>query len=227
MRAPTKPQKNNEPLLLDPGRRRSMRVLLSVPITVSRKIASNQDFQEETRTLVVNAHGSFGFAGRARSRRQEITLSNKATQHILRMPHRVRGRRQAGRAQMGVEFVKPSPPSGRSIFRRTTGSFPKTNRKINSRSCFANHRFRRSPVSPIRSHQGAAASSTRTLPTGISARTNTGVRAALCANQARNSCAALLSRARTDEWKFSWPGNSVRRPPRLIRRGHLARAHLV
>ena len=42
----------------DPGRRRSMRVLLSVPIVVSGKSADNKDFQEETRTLVVNAHGA-------------------------------------------------------------------------------------------------------------------------------------------------------------------------
>ena len=42
----------------DPGRRRSMRVLLSVPILVSGKTANNEDFKEETRTLVVNAHGS-------------------------------------------------------------------------------------------------------------------------------------------------------------------------
>ena len=42
----------------DPGRRRSMRVLLSVPIVVSGKTANNEDFKEETRTLVVNAHGA-------------------------------------------------------------------------------------------------------------------------------------------------------------------------
>ena len=35
-----------------------MRVLLSVPIFVSRQEHGEADFPEETRTLVVNAHGA-------------------------------------------------------------------------------------------------------------------------------------------------------------------------
>jgi hypothetical protein len=51
-------QKERQSWATDPGRRRSMRVLLSVPIQVRGKNAQNQDFTEETRTLVVNAHGA-------------------------------------------------------------------------------------------------------------------------------------------------------------------------
>ena len=61
-----------------------MRVLLSVPITVSGKNTSNQEFEEETRTLVVNAHGAL------------ISLAARVAAA------------QAGKAQMGIEFVKPS-----------------------------------------------------------------------------------------------------------------------
>jgi hypothetical protein len=104
----TKPQKNSEPLLLDPGRRRSMRVLLSVPITVMGKNTSNQDFEEETRTLVVNAHGALISLAARVAAAQEVTLANKATQHTQKCRIVYVGTAQAGKAQMGIEFVKPS-----------------------------------------------------------------------------------------------------------------------
>lgn len=104
----TKPQKNSEPLLLDPGRRRSMRVLLSVPITVSGKNTSNQDFEEETRTLVVNAHGALISLAARVAAAQEVTLANKATKNTQKCRIVYLGAAQAGKAQMGIEFVKPS-----------------------------------------------------------------------------------------------------------------------
>ena len=92
----------------DPGRRRSMRVLLSVPILVSGKTASNQDFKEETRTLVVNAHGALIALAAQVTAQQSVTLSNKATQQSIdcRVVHL--GSAQAGKTQVGLEFVKPS-----------------------------------------------------------------------------------------------------------------------
>jgi len=92
----------------DPGRRRSMRVLLSVPILVSGKTAENQDFKEETRTLVVNAHGALISLAARVAAQQNITLSNKATQQSIdcRVVHL--GNMQGGKAQVGVEFAKPS-----------------------------------------------------------------------------------------------------------------------
>ncbi|MFZ3215611.1 MAG: PilZ domain-containing protein [Candidatus Acidiferrales bacterium] len=108
MGAPTLPQKDNQTLITDPGRRRSMRVLLSVPITVTGKTTSNQDFQEETRTLVVNAHGALISLAARVAAAQEVTLSNKATQHALPCRIVYVGTTQAGKAQMGVEFVKPT-----------------------------------------------------------------------------------------------------------------------
>lgn len=108
MRARTQPQKDKEPLLLDAGRRRSMRVLLSVPITVTGKNTSNQDFHEDTRTLVVNAHGALISLAARVAAAQEVTLANKATQHIQKCRIVYVGAAQAGKAQMGIEFVKPS-----------------------------------------------------------------------------------------------------------------------
>jgi carbon monoxide dehydrogenase subunit G len=109
MGAPTAPKKESQQLITDPGRRRSMRVLLSVPISVKGKTTTNQDFDEETRTLVVNAHGALIALAARVAAAQEITISNKATQTTRQCRIVYVGTEQAGRAQMGIEFVKPSP----------------------------------------------------------------------------------------------------------------------
>jgi hypothetical protein len=105
MGTPADPKKSWTP---DPGRRRSMRVLLSVPIQVHGKTTENKDFKEETRTLVVNAHGALISLAAQVTAGQTITLSNNATHQSLdcRVVHI--GTSQAGKTQMGVEFVKPS-----------------------------------------------------------------------------------------------------------------------
>ncbi|MFZ0581362.1 MAG: hypothetical protein WA690_24070 [Candidatus Acidiferrales bacterium] len=109
MGAPTAPKKEAQKLITDPGRRRSMRVLLSVPISVKGKTTTNQDFDEETRTLVVNAHGALIALAARVAAAQEVTISNKATQTTRQCRIVYVGTEQAGRAQMGIEFVKPSP----------------------------------------------------------------------------------------------------------------------
>jgi carbon monoxide dehydrogenase subunit G len=109
MGAPTAPQKESQKLITDPGRRRSMRVLLSVPINVKGKTSTNHDFDEETRTLVVNAHGALIALAARVAAAQEVTISNKATQTTRQCRIVYVGTEQAGKAQMGIEFVKPSP----------------------------------------------------------------------------------------------------------------------
>lgn len=94
--------------IADAGRRRSMRVLLSVPISVSGKNASGQDFSEETRTLVVNAHGALISLAAPLIADQRIQVSNKATKQSLSCRIVYVGAVQAGKAQMGIEFEKPS-----------------------------------------------------------------------------------------------------------------------
>lgn len=94
--------------IADPGRRRSMRVLLSVPILVSGKDSSGKDFKEETRTLVVNAHGALISLAAPMTAGQQIQVSNKATHQSLACRVVYVGAPQAGKMQMGVEFEKPS-----------------------------------------------------------------------------------------------------------------------
>lgn len=89
--------------------RRSMRVLLSVPITVAGESADRRKFEEETRTLVVNAHGALIALGMAVANGQKITISNKATQASQECRIVYLGTPQGGKTQMGVEFVNPTP----------------------------------------------------------------------------------------------------------------------
>jgi hypothetical protein len=109
MTAPLSPPKEKQAWIADPGRRRSMRVLLSVPITVSGKSADNQIFIEDTRTLVVNAHGALISLGASVAAEQQVVLSNKATHQTLECRVVYVGSQQAGKAQMGIEFIAPSP----------------------------------------------------------------------------------------------------------------------
>jgi hypothetical protein len=101
-------QKERQTWATDPGRRRSMRVLLSIPILVQGKDAKNQDFCEETRTLVVNAHGALISLSAQVVVDQKVTVSNNATQQTQECRVVYFGNMQAGKAQMGVEFLNPS-----------------------------------------------------------------------------------------------------------------------
>jgi hypothetical protein len=109
MAPPVTTQKEKQAWTADPGRRRSMRVLLSVPIHVSGKTVDSQDFKEETRTLVVNAHGALISLAARLTADQRIIVSNKATHQTLECRVVYVGNIQAGKMQMGIEFVKPSP----------------------------------------------------------------------------------------------------------------------
>jgi len=93
----------------DPGRRRSMRVLLSVPILVSGKTLNGKNFEEETRTLVVNAHGALIALAAGVTSGQKLNVHNKATQQSIECKIVYLGNPQAGKTQMGIEFVKALP----------------------------------------------------------------------------------------------------------------------
>jgi hypothetical protein len=109
MTAAVPPQKEKQNWKPDPGRRRSMRVLLSVPIKVTGKTVSKEDFEEEARTLVVNAHGALIALAARVAPNQTIVVANNATQQSLECRIVYLGNSQGGRTQMGIEFVQPSP----------------------------------------------------------------------------------------------------------------------
>src|SRR5579863_2944752 len=84
-----------EELPLDKGRRRSLRVMLSVTVIVRGKNAEGNAFEEETKTLVVNAHGALIHLGTQEAQQSRIVYVG-TTMH-------------GGKAQVGIEFDKPAP----------------------------------------------------------------------------------------------------------------------
>jgi hypothetical protein len=83
------------------GRRRSMRVLLSG--------TDGKKFEEETRTLVVNAHGALIAIITPLRADQRIVVTHKITKKSQECRVVYTGNVQAGKTQMGLEFVKPAP----------------------------------------------------------------------------------------------------------------------
>jgi len=109
MAGPTLTQQTKGGLNIEAGRRRSMRVLLSVAVIVSGKTTNSESFVEETRTLVVNAHGALITLAARVASGQEIMVSNRATQESRECRIVYLGNAQGGKTQMGLEFVKPCP----------------------------------------------------------------------------------------------------------------------
>lgn len=99
---------DRQAVALEASRRRSMRVLLSVPIRVTGKTMSNEDFEEQTRTLVVNAHGALISLQAPVGANQQISVENKATNQSRQCRVVHIGTQAAGKIQVGIEFVKPS-----------------------------------------------------------------------------------------------------------------------
>lgn len=99
---------DRQAVALEASRRRSMRVLLSVPIRVTGKTMSNEDFEEQTRTLVVNAHGALISLQAPVAANQQISVENKATNQSRQCRVVHIGTQAAGKIQVGIEFVKPS-----------------------------------------------------------------------------------------------------------------------
>ena len=72
-----------------------MRVLLSVPILVSGKTTESKDFKEETRTLVVNAHGALISLAAQVAAGQNDHAFEQSDSPIPRLPRRPVGTSQA------------------------------------------------------------------------------------------------------------------------------------
>ncbi len=99
------------------SRRRSQRVILTVAVTV-RTEGSPKDasFEEETHTLVVNLHGALIVLEGKVVKDQKLRLTNRATkeEQMCRVAHVAPA--SAGKPQVGIEFLKPSPDFWRISF---------------------------------------------------------------------------------------------------------------
>ena len=99
------------------SRRRSQRVIVSVPVTVSSE-GGNKDrsFSEETQTLVVNAHGAMVALAAKVDRGQTLQLKNRATQENLLCKVVYMGPATGGKNQVGIDFTSSSPDFWRIAF---------------------------------------------------------------------------------------------------------------
>jgi hypothetical protein len=103
-------------LSVEKSRRRSMRVLLSVTVLVQGTSQEEQNFEEETNTLVVNAHGALISLAAPVAPGQLLMITNTTTQESLACTVVYVGNMEGGKAQIGVEFVIPSAEFWRISF---------------------------------------------------------------------------------------------------------------
>ena len=96
-------------LVAEQKKRRSARVLLSVPVMVKGTLADGKAFEEEARTLVVNAHGALLALNSNLRAGQALTLTHKLTRNSLECRTVYVGNPQGGKAQVGIEFTKAAP----------------------------------------------------------------------------------------------------------------------
>jgi hypothetical protein len=92
------------------SRRRSQRVFLTVRVIIrSEDAAKNSVFEEETQTMVVNAHGALILLGAKVIKGQKIRLIHRATKAEQACRVASLGPASEGKTQVGIEFLKPSP----------------------------------------------------------------------------------------------------------------------
>jgi hypothetical protein len=92
----------------DSNRRRSQRVILSVPVTVSGT-GTKGKFSEDTKTLVVNAHGALITLAAKVSQGQQLELKTASNPEPQTCKVVYIGPTVQTRTQVGLEFTKPAP----------------------------------------------------------------------------------------------------------------------
>ena len=99
----------------DANRRRSQRVMLSVPVTLSGKTSAGP-FSEDTQTMVINAHGALVGLKTKVSKGQTLRIKAQMSPeeqecHVIWI-----GPTAEGKTQCGVEFTHPAPKFWRVSF---------------------------------------------------------------------------------------------------------------
>ncbi len=99
-----------------PSQRRSQRIFLCVGIIVRGKKADGAAFSERTRTEVVSAHVALILLREPVCAGQELTVRNIPTSEEIPCTVIECNPGQAGVAEVGVQFVHPSPRFWRVAF---------------------------------------------------------------------------------------------------------------
>jgi PilZ domain-containing protein len=99
----------------EPQRRRSQRVIFSIPVTISG-IGVNGAFNEETRTLVINSHGALITLEAKISAGQELKIKTQMHREEQKCRVVYIGPTVQGKTQFGIEFIAPAPDFWRITF---------------------------------------------------------------------------------------------------------------
>ena len=91
------------------NRRRSQRVLMTIPVRVSGQNVLGSPFEEETQTLAISAHGALILVSTQVYRGQRPTLSNVQAKAALECVVAHIDRHRSDHPQVGVEFMLPNP----------------------------------------------------------------------------------------------------------------------
>lgn len=91
------------------NRRRSQRVLMTMPVRISGQTGVGLHFEEETQTRAISAHGALIPVSTKVWRGQRLTLSNIHTKAALECVVAHIEKSQSSQPQVGVEFMLPNP----------------------------------------------------------------------------------------------------------------------
>jgi hypothetical protein len=91
------------------NKRRSQRVIISVPVSVSGKKVDGAEFQEDTMTLVLNAHGALIALAAKVKEAQSLLIQNKGSAEPQQCRVVYVGHSENGKTQVAIEFLQPTP----------------------------------------------------------------------------------------------------------------------
>ncbi|HLK03741.1 MAG TPA: hypothetical protein VKT53_04805 [Candidatus Acidoferrum sp.] len=97
-------------------KRRSQRVLMQVPVRLRGKDAQGADFDEETETLAINAHGALVLLQARLTSGSLLLLQHKRTTEEQECSVVFLGPVRGNKAEIGLEFSAPRPQFWRVAF---------------------------------------------------------------------------------------------------------------
>ncbi len=90
-------------------RRRSQRLFLQVPVTVTGTMPNKKDFSENAITVIVNAHGALLEMTNSLNQGQTVTLQNIRTKEQVTAKVKLISAADPGKFHVAMEFTAPSP----------------------------------------------------------------------------------------------------------------------
>jgi len=97
-------------------KRRSQRVLMQVGVRIRGKDAQGKDFEEDTETLAINAHGALVLLSARLISGSVVYMKHNRTEEDQECHVAFLGPVRGGKAEIGLEFSQPRPTFWRVAF---------------------------------------------------------------------------------------------------------------